>query len=141
MKTVYELFVPGIPKAQPRPRMTKTGHVYTPDSAKEWKETIQAEFLMRKKEIIDQPVKLTVCFFFLTPKSKKSERDMFPHTVKPDADNLLKAVMDAMSAQEHRQLTAASVWTDDALVYSSCAEKWYTPVKTGARIRVEVMSK
>jgi Holliday junction resolvase RusA-like endonuclease len=75
-------------------------------------------------------VKLTVCFFFSTPKNIRKQDLYIPHTVKPDADNLLKAVMDAM--------TAASVWTDDAIVYSSCSEKWYTSGKNGAKIKVEV---
>lgn len=130
-KTVYDFFVKGIPKAQPRPRMTKTGHVYTPGSAKAWKETIIAEcFAHRKLEIL-LPVKLTVCFYLPAPKGAKGRIRAYPHTVKPDADNLLKALMDAM--------TTAQVWKDDALVYSSYAEKWYTFGDTGAQIKVEVM--
>jgi crossover junction endodeoxyribonuclease RusA len=110
--------------------MTKMGHVYTPDSAKGWKEVVTAEFLARRQTAITQPVRLTVCFFFLAPKSEKKREGNYPHTKKPDADNLLKAVMDAM--------TDAGVWTDDALVYSSCAEKWYGFDRNGARIKVEV---
>jgi Holliday junction resolvase RusA-like endonuclease len=52
-----------------------------------------------------------------------------PHTKKPDVDNLLKAVMDSM--------TAAGVWKDDALVYTTEAGKWYAAGKTGAQIIVE----
>ena len=130
MKTVYDFFVDGTPRAQPRPRMTKTGHVYTPDSVKEWKETVIVMCLMYRQPVITQPVRLTVCFYFSAPKRTK-RKSCFPHVIKPDADNLLKAVMDAM--------TAANVWTDDALVYSSCAEKWYHIGKGGARIKVEVM--
>ena len=130
MKTVYELFIPGVPKAQPRPRMTKTGHVYTPDSAKAWKEAIMAECMARCKNVITQPVKLTVRFFFPVPKNKKKECNI-PHAKKPDVDNLLKAVMDAM--------TAAKVWKDDALVYSSSADKWYGTATGAVKIIVEVM--
>ena len=142
MTEVYKLFVPGIPKAQPRPRMTKAGHVYTPDSAKAWKDAVSVEFLLQKKEIINQPVKLTVCFFLPIPKSRlsgsKRITEMSPHTGKPDSDNLLKAVMDAMSAQKKGKPTAASVWTDDALVFSSHATKRYTAGASGAMITVEV---
>jgi len=132
LRLSYNLFVVGIPKAQPRPRMTKTGHVYTPDSAKDWKESIAAECISHRQPVIEQPVKLTVCFYLPVPKSANLKNVFYyPHTVKPDADNLLKAVMDAM--------TEASVWADDALVYSSCAEKWYCLGKCGARIIVEVI--
>jgi len=131
LKLVYDLFIDGIPKAQPRPRMTKKGHVYTPDSAKEWKQIVVAECLLHRQPLILQPVKLTVCFYLPVPKSAKIKDGFYyPHTAKPDADNLLKAVMDAM--------TEANVWYDDALVYSSCAEKWYCLGKCGARIKVEV---
>ena len=131
MKTVYEFFISGEPKAQPRPRMTKTGHVYTPDSAKEWKEIVSAGFVARRQPVIVLPVRLTVCFYFPLPKRVKEQEGYFPHTSKPDADNLLKAVMDAM--------TDAGVWTDDALVFSSCAEKWYQRGRSGAAIKVEAM--
>lgn len=131
MKTIYDFFISGEPKAQPRPRMTKTGHVYTPDSAKAWKEVVSAEFIVRQQPVIVLPVRLTVCFYFPFPKWVKESSGYFPHTRKPDADNLLKALMDAM--------TDAKVWTDDALVFSSCAEKWYQRNRSGAAIRVEVM--
>jgi Holliday junction resolvase RusA-like endonuclease len=52
-----------------------------------------------------------------------------PHTKKPDADNLLKAVMDA--------LTDAGIWQDDALVFRTEAAKWYASDETGARIVIE----
>ena len=144
MKTVYDFFVSGIPKAQPRHRNTRArlgqkldgtpfiihGHIYTPDSVKEWKEIVSAEFMARRQPVITQPVKLTVYFYIPSPKSNKKQIEDYPHTKKPDADNLVKAVMDAM--------TEANVWTDDALVFAPLAEKWYSSVKTGARIKVEV---
>ena len=130
MKTVYDFFVYGIPKAQPRPRMTKTGHVYTPDSAQEWKETVSDECLARRRPIIMSPVKLTVTFYFPVPKTSKRLEMHYPHTVKHDSDNLLKAVMDAM--------TDARVWKDDALVFAHKAEKWYSKASPGAQIKVEV---
>jgi Holliday junction resolvase RusA-like endonuclease len=130
MKTVYDFFISGAPKAQPRPRMTKTGHVYTPDSAKLWKEIVSSEFIMRRQPLITNPVRLTVNFFFPVPKKMKNVSDYLPHVAKPDADNLVKAVMDAM--------TDTGVWSDDSLVYSSIVEKWYYRGRSGARIKVEI---
>jgi Holliday junction resolvase RusA-like endonuclease len=133
MKTVYDIFVLGLPKAQPRPRLTKTGHVYTPGSANDWKETVIAEIMLHRKPVITVPVRLTVCFYFPVPKSVKQKDIYFPHAGKPDVDNLLKAVMDAM--------TQANVWKDDTQVYRSHAEKWYCREYYGARIKVEAKEK
>ena len=130
MKIVYQLFVKGIPKAQPRPRMTANGHVFNPKSADAWKAEIQAAFLMCRKETITEPVYLKVCFYLPMPKDmKKSEDECIRHAHKPDLDNLLKAVMDA--------LTSVHVWKDDALVFKTDCEKWYSPAKTGASIIIE----
>ena len=130
MKTVYDFFVSGTPKAQPRLRMTKTGHVYTPNNAKEWKETVRIACMAYRKPVITQPVKLTVWFYFSAPKRAKGYFP-YPHVSKPDGDNLLKAVQDAM--------TEANAWIDDAIVFSSCVEKWYLFGRSGARIKVEVV--
>jgi Holliday junction resolvase RusA-like endonuclease len=52
-----------------------------------------------------------------------------PHVKKPDTDNLLKAVMDS--------LTAVKVWTDDAQVFETVVGKYYAGKRTGAQIIVE----
>jgi Holliday junction resolvase RusA-like endonuclease len=131
IRVVYSFFVSGLPKAQPRPRTTKTGHVYNPDTAKEWKEVIMTSILGHRKPRIDEPVFLTVSFFFPLPKrlQKADVGHLIPHTVKPDSDNLLKAVMDAF--------TDAGAWKDDALVFAHAVDKWYTRDKVGARIIVK----
>jgi Holliday junction resolvase RusA-like endonuclease len=126
MKMNYSVFVPGIPKAQPRPRMTRKGHAYNPDTAKEWKQKIQAAFLPLRKGTIDGPVNLEVWFYMPKPKSMKKTNDAVPHIKKPDTDNLLKAVMDA--------LTDIRIWRDDCVVFSTVASKWYATGYTGARI-------
>jgi len=130
VRIVYQLFVSGIPKAQPRPRMTANGHVYNPDSADAWKADIQAAFLSCRKRTIAGPVRLTVRFSLPLPKGRKMiSRLPEPHVNKPDTDNLLKAVMDS--------LTAVKVWKDDAQVYETLAGKYYTGKETGAQIIVE----
>ena len=132
MKTEYRVFVKGIPKAQPRPRMTANGHVYNPDSADAWKEEVKAAFTAYSGERITAPVHLRVYFFMPVPKGMKIESKdnrYVPHIKKPDADNLLKAVMDAM--------TEAGVWKDDALVFWTESTKWYASDVTGAEIIVE----
>jgi Holliday junction resolvase RusA-like endonuclease len=110
--------------------MTKTGHVYNPDTAREWKETIQAHFLISRKPQITVPVYLKVSFYLPRPKRLNRETGNIPHIAKPDVDNLLKSVMDA--------LTDAGAWKDDSLVFATAADKWYARENTGARIIVKI---
>jgi Holliday junction resolvase RusA-like endonuclease len=131
VKKIYDFHVNGLPKAQPRPMVVKnTGHIYTPNSAKDWKELITAECMARRQPEIDEPVRLTVCFYFPLPKRLKG-KTFCPHVSKPDTDNLLKAVQDAM--------TEARVWRDDAIVFSVITEKWYSSKRCGAWILVETI--
>jgi len=132
LKTV--IFVNGIPKAQPRPRLTTKGkgksHVFNPSSADVWKNEVWAACLNCRKQTITGPVRLTVRFSFPVPKGMEITKGaVVPHITKPDTDNLLKAVMDAM--------TAANVWKDDAQVFETIAGKYYTGKETGAQIIVE----
>jgi len=128
MKILYNLFVDGIPKAQPRPRMTARGHAYNPGSADTWKDAVISTFLPCHRSTIAEPVSLRVKFFLPSPKKEKQEGDGIPHAKKPDLDNLLKALMDAM--------TEARIWKDDALVFETQASKWESGRRIGAQITV-----
>ena len=130
-KVIYQLFVNGVPKAQPRPQVLRNGCVYTPHSADAWKAGIKAAFLAVRKPTITGPVRLTVRFSMPVPKKIKVGGLPVPHIARPDTDNLLKAVMDAMTAKD------CKVWTDDALVFETVAGKYYTGKQTGAQITVE----
>jgi Holliday junction resolvase RusA-like endonuclease len=134
---LYNLFVNGVPKPQPRHRTARNGHVYTPHSADLWKQQINDVFKPCLKSMITAPVCLRVSFFLPIPKTV--EKDMenegvscVPHAKKPDNDNLLKAVMD--------QLTRLGVWKDDAQVYANDTSKWYCKGKLGAQIIIETKS-
>jgi Holliday junction resolvase RusA-like endonuclease len=131
-KIVYQLFIAGVPKAQPRPRRGKYGNFYSNTPAIEaWKKEIADAFIpYRNRQPLNEAVHLRLDFFMPIPKSMKiKEGQQIPHTKKPDSDNLLKAVQDAMSR--------AGVWKDDALVFWPEAPKWYALGKMGVRITVE----
>jgi Holliday junction resolvase RusA-like endonuclease len=128
LKVEYRVFVNGVPKAQPRPRMMRNGHVFNPHSADAWKDAVKAAFMARKP-IITGPVGLYVKFFMPIPKGLKVKEGVFiPHIKKPDTDNLLKAVMDS--------LTQVGVWKDDSQVYSAEAVKGYAHGKVGALVEI-----
>jgi Holliday junction resolvase RusA-like endonuclease len=126
-KLVYSVFVEGTPRPQPRTRKGKYGNLYNPGSADSWKEAIQIAFFMNRKPQIMGPVYLKIHFFF--HKATGLQGKIVPHTVKPDKDNLEKAVMDA--------LTGIQIWKDDCQVYGGNTEKYWTPGKSGAQIWIE----
>lgn len=113
MRTHFNAFIRGVPKAQPRVRFSpKQGVAYTPKtSTLTWKELIA--FATRNLETTG-PVRIDWVMVFPRPAShwKKNGtlRGSAPamHTAKPDRDNLDKAVLD--------QLKAGGVLKDDSWV-------------------------
>lgn len=132
----YHFFVPGIPVAQPRVKAARRGrfiHIYTPDTADAWKDCVRKVGAQYKPgSILTGPVYVRLLFAMPRPKhlSTKTYKDEIhrPHMVKPDVDNLTKAVLDAMS----------DWWTDDCLVAMVQASKWYARLggATGVEIHV-----
>lgn len=122
-----ETFVRGIPKAQPRAKACRFGahsRVYTPGSADEWKALIRLEVNRVWDQVrFEGPLSVNLQFFLPRPKSHLGARglkDWAPryHTGTPDADNLAKAVMDA--------LTNLGIWHDDGQVSTLLVVKQYT---------------
>lgn len=113
------VFVYGEPKGQPRPRAFSRGgkaRVYDPGTAEGWKSAIAEGF---RKWLPPSPlagrVSVEIKAAFARPKGhwKKDGRTLakgapLDHVQKPDADNMAKAVLDA--------LTTIGMWQDDAQV-------------------------
>jgi len=126
---MIEIHVLGIPKGQPRPRaFVRNGkaRVYDAGSAENWKGCIA---LAANPHLPASPITgpVAVCIHYQMPRPKNlmRKRDpegQFPHTKKPDLDNMNKAVLDA--------LTQSGMWHDDSQVCSQRSTKMYTS-KTG----------
>lgn len=129
------VFVAGTPKPQPRPRRAGNRKgVYTPDTAKDWKMAILAA-MVGQNHMVDGPVRCKLTFLMPRPKRlyrKKDDMFEIPHTTKPDIDNLMKAVYDAM--------TQAGVWKDDSVVYMSESRKCYHAKDGQPGVWIEVES-
>lgn len=127
MRETISFFVVGDPKGQPRVKACKRGAftgVYTPDTADEWKKAIKVDLHDNwDGKQFEGPVMLFLDFFFKRPKShmcKKGLKETAPskHTSRPDADNLAKAVMDALGD--------AGLFRDDAQVSHLVVQKGYS---------------
>lgn len=124
METI-SFFVSGVPKAQPRVKAARRGkfvHIYTPDTAEEWKSKVRKLSAERISTKIKTPVYVDMAFHIERPKFHFRKNGTLKSTEywvskKPDVDNFAKAVMDAM--------TDAGVWEDDSLVVMLSVSKRY----------------
>jgi Holliday junction resolvase RusA-like endonuclease len=125
-----KFYVQGNPKGQPRPKAFSRGgiaSVYDPGTAEGWKGQVAVGIAGQIPSApIEGPLCLHLEFYFSRPKSHfgtgKKASVMRPdapgyHTGRPDADNLAKAVMDALSVLR--------VWKDDAQVCHLIVRKLY----------------
>jgi len=79
------------------------------------------------------PVSVRITATFERPKSKMWKRKptpAYPHTSRPDADNIAKAVCDSMEK--------ASVLHNDSCVYELTVVKWVADGHGQPRVTVEV---
>lgn len=114
---MIELFVHGEPVAQGRPRAFQRGGIigfYDPKESKGWKAEIAKEVKGHTPFPSGIPLSMSVKFYLTKPKSVKR---LHP-TVKPDLDNYVKAVMDALKG----------IWGDDCQVVELRASKQYAGI-------------
>ena len=133
MRPKLELFIRGLPKGQPRARATRFGahaRVYNPGDADGWKTIVRTETAaLWDKVQFEGAVRLELNFFMARPKHHYNKKGLKPnapryHTSRPDADNLAKSVMDALSN--------LGVWKDDCQVSCLSVTKFYVATLAGA---------
>lgn len=105
IEPVYKLTIYGEPVAQGRARSTiitaKTGKQfvshYDPAKSRNYKEFVQRQIVIKgpPEELLDEPLVLSCRIYRLKPKSK-SKKIIYPVT-KPDLDNYIKSIKDAMN--------------------------------------------
>jgi Holliday junction resolvase RusA-like endonuclease len=129
-------FIYGDPKGQPRPRAfaRKMGakyvaRVYDSDVADEWKRAVDLAIVkecLESKPIFDSESAFDVeaHFFMRRPKSHFSTNGVLKqkaqtlHVQKPDADNLIKLVLDRITRSE-------KIWCDDSQVSHLTVAKYW----------------
>lgn len=122
---IFSFFVPGQPRGKERPRH-KGNITYTPKKTKEYEELVVKCFTDKYPKFIpiegDMPVRVEIIAQYKIPKSlskvKKAliaEGNVYP-LVKPDCDNIGKAIMDALNGYAYK---------DDKQVVNCLIEKKY----------------
>ena len=116
--------VPGEPKGKQRPRVTRTGHAYTPKQTQVYENLVALSFRESFPEWIptEEPINMYFDAYFGIPKSwsnKKKQQALSGQirpTKKPDTDNVSK-VKDALNT---------IAFKDDAQVIHEETSKFYS---------------
>jgi Holliday junction resolvase RusA-like endonuclease len=126
--------IPGEPVAKGRPRVTRSGHAYTPQKTRSYEAHIRDTW---KKNFAhsasnSQPLMVSVVAYFPVPKSVSKKRragmEGAPHTKRPDADNVAKSVLDALNGL---------AFEDDSAIHDLHVEKRYTLEEPRVEVRLE----
>jgi len=139
MKPPITFFAPGTPKGQPRPRACVRGKhagMYDPGTAELWKREVAAAAKAHiPSEPWDCPIVLHLRFLMPRPKAHFGKKGMkvgapYWHSIKPDADNLGKAIMDVM--------TTLAFWMDDSQVVHLSVTKRYMHTSGTSGCQIEI---
>lgn len=125
---IFKFTVPGKPQTKARPRFTRRGGVYTKKETVDYEKTVrtcfsaattQEDYLIKK----DGPILVCIDAYFPIPiswtkrKQLAAKDGMYPHTSKPDFDNVAKIITDALNGL---------AWKDDSHIVSATVRKAYS---------------
>ena len=125
---MIEIVVPQTPVGKGRARFVKaTGRTYTPQKtvAFEGLVALAGQEAMAGAAPLDGPLKVVVSAYFPVPASKPKKWQAaaldgrIRPTKKPDGDNVLKAIADALNL---------IVWIDDAQIVDATVRKFYARI-------------
>ena len=114
------------------------GHagVYTPDGAETWKQEVRRQAAANAPElVIAGVVRIQLDFFLPRPKTHLDKHGVPKpkspvwHVKKPDLDNLIKAVTDAITDTQR-------IWLDDSQICEITATKTYAINAVGCSVGI-----
>ena len=133
-----EFVVYGRPKGKGRPRFTMDGHAYTPQTTRMYEKEIRQAFREAGGTSFGTvPVAVEIVAYYPVPKSaRKSDKQEMEAglrvpMVKPDIDNVLKAVLDGIQGDD-------GAFHDDVQVVSIRAEKRYDRIGEPGAVVVRI---
>lgn len=152
--------VPGEPQSQDRRTRqlrAKDGRqfagTYLLPQTRKWREAILAAARRHPdfpREPWDGPVRVSIEAFFERPKymmAKKFGDGPIRKNSKPDADNLVKAVLDALTPPRAKRVTTEAeravlrkgyMWVDDGQVHLGPVDRWYAAVESGPGVIITI---
>ena len=124
---MIEFSIYGEPIGKGRPKFVSRGgfgRAYTPKKTADYEKHVVAEFrsVYPDAKPIDKALRVKIFAFYVPPaswsKRKRAEAifGLIPKTTKPDADNVAKAILDALNG---------AAYLDDSQVISLLVEKRY----------------
>lgn len=132
-----EFIVEGDPQGKARPRFSRRSEtVYTPSKTVKYEKEIRQAYIAAGGKMIPAGsyVAVTVDAYFKIPKSYiKGKRLACEHNIirpdkKPDIDNVLKAVLDALNKVAYE---------DDKQVVEVICRKWYS--RSSGFLKVQIL--
>jgi len=125
---MINIFIDIQPLPAPRPRFTRFRATYNPQKYTDYKEQIAFLAKEKVKTPFVNEVALHLDFFFKYPKcwGAKKKQSISWHTTKPDLDNLIKSILDALNKV---------AFLDDKQVVSIQARKQYA-ASSGVKIEL-----
>lgn len=124
--------IPGEPKGKQRPRVTRTGHAYTPQETAVYENLVKMEYLNQcEGKKLNGQLKMTIrAFFSIAASASQKKRNQMLNgeirpTKKPDVDNITKIVADSLNK---------IAYDDDSQIVTATTEKIFSE-----NPRVEVM--
>ncbi len=120
---MISIIIPGKPQAKQRPRFTRSGHVYTPPETANYENMVKLSYREKYGDrVLQNAIQADITVSVSIPKSvsKKKYWEMetgrlYP-TKKPDCDNIIKSVLDALNGVAYAD--------DKQVVKVSCTKKY-----------------
>lgn len=144
-RLIATCFVHGEPKGQPRPRaFSRNGsaRMYDPGTAENWKSAVAGALQFHHGKLHEGPFEVEILLYFPRPKSHFGAKGLLARfgsvffRKKPDADNVAKAILDALSEK-----SGVGFWKDDADVTDLIVRKrWADGRAAGAQIDISQIS-
>lgn len=117
--------IPGRPVGKGRPRFTKNGHCWTPEKTVAYERDIKMAYWStsgHRKYEADKALAVDIVLYYPRPKSMAkykrlmAQKGILRPIVKPDVDNVIKAILDALNGV---------AFEDDRQIVQVECEKWY----------------
>lgn len=118
-----KLTIYGKPQPKERPRVYN-GHGITPTRTKNYEAKIAEEWRAKYPNPLEGDIRVEITFYMPTPiswskaKKERAERGIIRPSVRPDIDNLVKIILDAIQG--------GVAFADDKQVVELTAAKYYS---------------